>query len=299
MAAIAGSNLPLIVITGPTASGKSVLAVELAEEYGGEIICADSRTIYKGMDIGTAKPSLEEQARVPHHLLDIVEPDERFTVHDFQQLARQTIVEIRTRGHIPFIVGGTGLYIDSVVLDYNFTNDDVELRRELSGKTVLELQSMIKTQHLAMPQNAQNKRHLVQSIVAGQHTPHAKKAPDDSTYVVAIATERATLEERIVIRVHEMFDSGVVDEARRLGEQYGWSSEALTGNIYPILKQVIDGELDRDAAIEKCIIRDRQLTKRQITWLKRHSFVQWKTLDEARTYLEDYLDGIRGRQAEL
>ena len=152
---------PLIVITGPTGSGKTGLAIELAEKWGGEIVCADSRTVYKGMDIGTAKPTIEERARVPHHLLDIIEPNERFTVHDFQQFARKAIVEIRTRGHIPFLVGGTGLYIDSVVLDYEFPEDDAELREYLSVKSIGELHSMIKSQHIAIPQNDQNKRHLV------------------------------------------------------------------------------------------------------------------------------------------
>lgn len=279
----------LIVITGPTGSGKTGLAIELAEKYGGEIICADSRTVYTGMDIGTAKPTEEEQARVPHHLLDVVEPDERFTVHDFQTLARQAIVEIRTKGKIPFLVGGTGLYIDSVVLDYEFGYDDAEKRQALSEKSVEELQTMIKNQHLTMPYNAQNKRHLVQVLAMSTHAPTAKQSPSLATHVVAIATEKANLEQRIITRAREMFASGVLDEARKLGEQYGWESEAMTGNIYPILRQVLESEITEEQAIEKCIIRDRQLAKRQITWLNRHSFVQWKTLAEARAYLEDVL----------
>ncbi|TAH33631.1 tRNA (adenosine(37)-N6)-dimethylallyltransferase MiaA [Candidatus Saccharibacteria bacterium] len=279
----------LIVITGPTGSGKTGLAIELAEKYGGEIICADSRTVYTGMDIGTAKPTEEEQARVPHHLLDVVEPDERFTVHDFQTLARQAIVEIRTKGKIPFLVGGTGLYIDSVVLDYEFGYDDAEKRQALSEKSVEELQTMIKNQHLTMPYNAQNKRHLVQVLAMSTHAPTAKQSPSLATHVVAITTEKAILDQRIVHRARDMFAAGVLDEARQLGQRYGWESEAMTGNIYPILRGVLDGDISQEQAIGLVTIRDRRLVKRQITWLKRHSFVQWKTLGDARLYLEHIL----------
>ena len=280
---------PLIVITGPTGSGKTGLAIELAEKWGGEIVCADSRTVYKGMDIGTAKPTIDEQARVPHHLLDLIEPHEHFTVHDFQQLARKAIVEIRTRGHIPFLVGGTGLYIDSIVLNYKFPEDNVALRKALSDKTVEELQTMIKSQHIPLPQNTQNKRHLVQTLVARGAVPWAQKEPNDSTYVVAITTERATLEQRLSARAHEMFTRGILAEAQKLGETYGWQSEAMTGNIYPIIKQVLDGEMSQEQAIESSIIRDRQLAKRQITWLKRHEYVHWLPLDDARKYIEQVL----------
>lgn len=290
---------PLVVITGPTASGKSGLALELAEKYGGEIICADSRTVYRGMDIGTAKPSAEDQSRVPHHLLDVVEPGERFTAHDFQRLARDAIVEIRTRGNIPFMVGGTGLYIDSVVLDYEFPEDDIGLRQSLSVKSIEELQSMIKTQHIAMPSNSQNQRHLINAIVTNGQTQAAKAAPNPDTYVVSIATEKAILHERIAARAHEMFQSGVLDEARQLGGIYGWDSEAMTGNIYPILREVIEGRLSRQEAIEQCIVRDRQLAKRQVTWLKRHDFVRWLNLEDAGSYLNEILARYRGREAEL
>lgn len=289
MAPIKDTGAPLIVITGPTGSGKTRLAIELAEKWGGEIICADSRTVYRGMDIGTAKPTSEERARVQHHLLDAVDPGERFTVHDFKRLARGAIVKIRTRGKIPFLVGGTGLYIDSIVLDYEFPEDDSELRGSLSGKTVEELQSMIKNQHIPMPHNSQNKRHLVQVLMANGRTAIARIAPDESIHVVAVATEKATLVRRFNIRAREMFATGVLDEARKLSETYGWESEAMTGNIYPILRRVLDEEISQDEAIERSIIRDRQLAKRQVTWLKRHSYVHWLSLEDARKYIEQVL----------
>lgn len=300
MASVSDKEVPLIVIAGPTGSGKTGLAIELAEKYSGEIICADSRTVYKGMDIGTAKPTLQERARVPHHLLDVVEPRERFTVHDFQQLAKEAIVEIRTRGNIPFLVGGTGLYIDSIVLDYDFSEDDPVMRQSLSAKTVNMLQTMIKNQHITMPQNSQNKRHLVQALMSAKYPVNANSQPDTSTYVVSITTEKAILEKRLQARAHAMFAAGVLEEAKKLGKIYGWDSEAMSGNIYPILKEVLAGDLSQEEAIEKFIIRDRQLAKRQITWLKRHNFVKWVSLEAARAYLSEMLVNYRDRrQVEL
>ena len=125
---------PLVVIVGPTASGKSALAISLAEKFGGEIICADSRTVYKGMDIGTAKPTVDEQARVPHWGLDLVEPGERFSAAKFKRYAIAKIDEIHSRGNIPFLVGGTGLYIDGILFDYEFGSDfNAELRKKLES----------------------------------------------------------------------------------------------------------------------------------------------------------------------
>ena len=127
---------------------------------------------------------------------------------------------------------------------------------------------------------------MVQTLVLQGRQASAKNKPDPNTHVVAIATERAILHERIAKRAYEMFETDVLSEARQLGKKYGWDSEAMTGNIYPILRQVIEGMMSEDQAIEQCVVRDRQLAKRQITWLKRHEFVKWLELDEARTYLE-------------
>jgi tRNA dimethylallyltransferase len=285
----------LIVIAGPTASGKSALALELAERYNGEIICADSRTIYRGMDIGTAKPSREDQARVPHHLLDVVDPDERYTAADFQTQARQVITEIRQRGHIPFVVGGTGLYIDGLILDYSFGPVVGSTQRaKLEHQTVEELQEMLKKQRIPLPHNHNNKRYLVRALEQGGVNTNRGKTPPDLTIVVAIATEKAQLDERIRTRAQEIFGSGIVDEAKALALRYGWDHESMTGNIYPIVKQYLDNEISLEQAKERFIIKDRQLAKRQVTWLKRHDFVKWLTIEDARTYLRDTLESIRG-----
>ena len=133
-------SIPLIAIVGSTASGKTELAIGLAEAYNGEIICADSRTIYRGMDIGTAKPTADERSRVRHHLLDIIDPNQRLSVAEFKQLAESTISDIHNRGKVPFLVGGSGLYIDSILYDYTFASEaDPKLRTKLDGMSSEEL----------------------------------------------------------------------------------------------------------------------------------------------------------------
>ncbi len=282
---------PLIVITGPTASGKSALALELAERYNGEIICADSRTVYEGMDIGTAKPSEQDQKRVRHHLLDVITPDQRFTAADFQTLAREAIADIRARGKTPFVVGGTGLYIDGLILDYKFGDEaDAELRKKREKMSSEELVLELKKQHIEVPHNHDNKRHLIRALEQGVINRNREGSPQNGVFVVAIATEKAVLYERISRRADEIFDLGVVNETEALMAKYGPQFESMSGNIYPIAGQLIEGSLTVEGAKELSIIKDRQLAKRQITWLKRHDFVKWLSIDEARMYISELLD---------
>lgn len=279
---------PLIVITGPTASGKTGLALSLAERFNGEIICADSRTIYTGMDIGTAKPTAEERARVPHHGLDVVKPGERFTAKDFQALAVHTIADIRARGKVPFLVGGTGLYIDAVVLDFDWP-EQVHDPADFDQYTTEELQAMIKKQHLSLPSNERNRLHLITTLARAGQPGKARATPLENTLVVAIATDKNILNERIRTRAKQMFDTGVIEESKRLGSTYGWDSAAMSSNIYPIVRRLLDGEMTRDQAIEHFIVRDRQLAKRQVTWFRRHEYITWLPLDEAEVYIETTL----------
>lgn len=285
------SDNRIIVITGPTASGKTGLAIELAERYKGEIICADSRTVYRGMDIGTAKPTPKEQARVKHHLLDVVDPDERFTAADFQKLAREAITDIRSRGKVPFVVGGTGLYIDGLILHYEFgqKSDDVT-REKLEARSVDELTAMIKEQHIPMPENTQNKRHLVRALEQSTINTNRLRVPESGTIVVAIATEKAQLIERISVRAKQIFDGPIVEETKTLVAKYGWNHESMSGNVYPLVHGLLEGELTLEQAIEQSITKDRQLAKRQITWIKRHDYVKWLSLTEARTYIKAVLE---------
>lgn len=281
---------PLVAIVGPTASGKSDLAMSLAKKFGGEIICADSRSVYRGMDIGTAKPTSEDQRRVPHHLLDIVDPDQRFTVADFQKLARQAIIDIRRRGKIPFLVGGTGLYIDSVILDYNFDVDyDKNQREQLEKMTIKQLQEYCNINNISLPQNYLNKRHLVRAIERGGTEQQSSSNPINNSIIVGITTDRDILRTRIVQRAEHIFESGVVQEANKLGKKYGWDYESMTGNIYPLAHQILNGELSLQQAKQRFITLDWQLAKRQMTWLKRHPFIQWETLETATEAITDQL----------
>lgn len=285
---------PLVVIAGPTASGKTALAIKLAQEFGGEIICADSRTVYKGMDIGTAKPSAREQAGVPHWGLDIVDPSETFTAADFKHYANEKIAEIRARGRIPFLVGGTGLYIDAVVYDYQFGQEaDLERRKKLEQMSLEELHKYCNKNNVELPENSQNKRYVVRAIEQNGINHKRRQTPISTSIIVGISTERDILRTRIEHRSEQIFDDGVVEEAKQLGKKYGWNSEAMTGNIYPLVRQYLDGELTMQEIQQKFVVLDWRLAKRQVTWLKRNSDIHWKTLEEAEHYLSDKLAQYR------
>lgn len=288
------SRPPLLVITGPTASGKSGLALRLAEKWSGEILCADSRTVYRHMDIGTAKPTTEERRRVPHWLLDVVEPGERFTVADFQKQAIAAIADIRSRGKIPLLVGGTGLYVDSVVLGFSFGPEaDTELRVRLENMTVDELQKLLTAQQIPLPENAKNKRYLIRSYEKNNVPTSRKELPDTDTHVVALQVDGDELSERILTRATAMFSSGVLQETQQLLTYYDSSCEALSGNIYPIVAQLLAGELTEPEAIDLVVQRDRQLAKRQVTWLKRHRWVSWLSSVAAEQYFDNILSKYR------
>lgn len=283
---------PLIVIVGPTASGKTGLAIELAAFFGGEIICADSRTVYKEMDIGTAKPTNEERERVPHWGLDLVLPGERFTAADFKRYAEEKIEEIRSRGKIPFLVGGTGLYVDGVLFDYEFGQEqDAIRRRELESQSLEALHKYCIENNIKLPENTKNKRYVIRTIEQGEVNAKRSARPISASIIVGIATDRDELRTRIEDRSEQIFQNGVVDEAIKLGKKYGWESEAMTGNIYPLIKQHLDGQLTLDELKYKFTTSDWKLAKRQLTWLKRNAYIKWLSLEEARSYLSARLAG--------
>lgn len=281
---------PLIVIVGPTASGKTALAITLAERFNGEIICADSRTVYTHMNIGTAKPTASEQARVPHWGLDLVEPSQRFTAADFKSYATQKITEIRQRGHVPFLVGGTGLYIDGVVFDYQFgeQSNDVE-RARLEQLSIDALHNYCNENNIELPENTHNKRYVIRAIQQKSINTKRRDEPVDNTIIVGIATDRTILRTRIEYRAEQLFQDGVVNEATVLGNRYGWNSEAMTGNIYPLVHRYLRGGMSLAEAKEKFITLDWRLAKRQLTWLRRNPYIVWKALPEAEHYLSDIL----------
>lgn len=281
---------PLIVITGPTASGKSGIAIELAQQYDGEIICADSRTIYRHMDIGTAKPSRADQARVPHWGLDLIEPGAPFSVADFKAYAVQKIAEIRARGHVPLLVGGTGLYIDSIIFDYEFgPAADPALRATLEEMSLETLHKYCIQHNITLPENNKNKRYVIRAIEHNNVSGKRSAEPIKNCIIVAITTDRDELRKRIATRAEQLFDDGVVEEAKMLGKKYGWESEAMTGNIYRLARAYLDGVLTENELKYRNETADWQLAKRQMTWLRRNSFIQWLPLGEVKNYIADRL----------
>ncbi len=237
------SEWPVLVIVGPTASGKTGLSINIALEMARrgvecEIISADSRAIYKGMDIGTAKPTPEEMQGVVHWGIDLAEPNDRFTVVDFVNYAKQKIAEIRARGHFPIVAGGTGLYVDALVYDYHF-NDVVK-------KTYSDRQDM------------------------------------SSDYVVfGIDWPREELKKRIELRVNKLFEQSIEEETIRMVEKYGWDSQAMKSDIYPICWDMMRGLISREEAIRLNALDDWHLAKRQLTWFKRNKNIVWLPLDGA------------------
>lgn len=279
-------KLPLVVIVGPTASGKSGVAVELAQQYDGEIICADSRTIYKGMDIGTAKPSQQDQVRVPHWGLDLIAPDETFSATDFKAYTVQKIVEIRARGHVPFLVGGTGLYVDSVVFDYEFGPPaDPEKRAELECMTIEDLHKYCIQHNILLPENDQNKRYVIRVIEQKGISAKRSLTPTDNCIIVGITTDPEDLRKRIHTRSEQLFDDGVVQEAKLLGDTYGWESQAMTGNIYRLSHDYLNNEITQTEFKKRNEIADWHLAKRQLTWLKRNHYITWLALEDVKNYI--------------
>jgi tRNA dimethylallyltransferase len=289
--ALGAQELPLVVIVGPTASGKSSTAIKVAQAFDGEIICADSRTIYKHMDIGTAKPSAEDQALVPHWGLNLVEPGESFTAADFKTYALQKVEEIRARGHLPIIVGGTGLYVDGVVFDFEFAKPQPELRKTLEALSLEELIAHCVNNNIQLPENEKNRRYVIRAIEQKDITSKRLRRPIDNVVLVGITTERDELRRRINQRSEQLFENGMVEEAIMLGRKYGWDSEAMTGNIYKLVRKYVAGKLTLAQLKQDNITSDWRLAKRQLTWLKRNEFIHWIELDDAFSYLKSALEG--------
>lgn len=284
---------PLVVIAGPTASGKTSLAIKIARKFNGEIICADSRTVYKGMDIGTAKPTREEQSAVPHWGIDLVEPGERFTVADFQEYAYQKIIDIRSRGKLPILVGGTGLYVDAVIMGYSFGGDvDPKFRDELEKKSLDELYVYCINNNINLPENKKNKRYIIRSIERKNISIKRKNENTENIIVVGIATNNHILRQRITDRAEQLFANNIVDEAIMLGKKYGWDNEAMTGNIYRLVKDYTNGLISHEELKDKFIVSDWHLAKRQMTWLRRSSDLLWCDLDSAEHKIASGLSSV-------
>ncbi len=251
-----GQDPPVIVILGPTGSGKTGVSIKIAKAIGGEIISADSRAIYKGMDIGTAKPTKEEMDGVPHFGLDLVVPGERFTVADWKEYAEQKITEIRSRGHVPMIVGGTGLYIDALIYDYHFKGP--------TGQKIGDFEQKSCTDRTEVKGNF---------------------------LIIGIKWETGVLRERLKKRIDQMFSEDLYKETRELVEEYGWGSGAMKSDIYEYAWKYLNGELSLEEAKEQCFYEDYHLAKRQLTWFKRNENIKWLELEQIYPFVLKYIIG--------
>lgn len=281
-------KVPLICVVGQTATGKSSLALRMAQQWNGEIICADSWTTRRGVDIGSAKPSISDQMLVPHHLLDIVGPDEDFNAALFKDLANKTINNIFNRGKLPIMVGGTGLYIDSVIYDYSFsTAGDKNKRQELNSLSLEQLLHKIKELNIDLGGvDTRNKRRLIRLIETNGARPSMKKLRD-RTLLIGLRIEKDQLNKRIVNRLDSMLEAGLENEVRELSTLYGWDCEALKGISYAQWREYFLGSEDLEQVRQKIIKATLDLAKRQNTWFQRNKSIHWLDTPVEWSYIVD------------
>ncbi len=267
-------DIEIIAIVGPTASGKTTLAMSVARAYNGEIIAVDSRTVYKGLDIGTAKPTKDQQNEITHWGIDICAPNEPYSAAQFKDYANKAITSIQTEGKLPILVGGTGLYMDGVLYDFSFAEPDYKLREELHTKTIEELQEQIQALGYPMPFNKQNKLHLITAIER-KGVATERKELRSGVLLAGISPDRKELRRVVTARAKQMIEDGVAEEVKGAISKYGRDAPGLQGGIYTSLRPYIEGEATLDDCLIKYITSDMRLAKRQMTWLQRNPDIHW------------------------
>ena len=278
----------VIVICGPTASGKTSLAVKLAKEINGEIISSDSMQIYRYMDIGTAKVTEEEKEGIKHYLVSFVEPNERYSVANFKKDAEKAIEEILKKGKTPIIVGGTGLYVDSLIygIDYQEIQYDEEYRKQLENIDLEELyKQAITIDSEAMKKISKNDRKRISRILeiykaTGKNKTEQEKLSKQNEVkynykVFAINMEREKLYERINKRVDIMIKQGLIEEVKELLKKYNEFPTAMQGLGYKEVVEYLNGKITEEEMIEKIKLETRRYAKRQITWFKKNKETIW------------------------
>ena len=288
---------PLIVIVGPTASGKTALSIELAKKYNGEIVSADSMQIYKGMDIATAKPTLSEMDGIPHHLISCIDSDAEFSVADYVRLAKEKISDIARRGCIPIVVGGTGLYINSLIDNIKFddTQADLSIRERLSkeaeekgnGFLLKKLSDIDPDTASELHEN--NLTRIIRALevfeVTGEKLSTLKKrskeeeSPYNPCMIGLNYSDRSKLYERINLRIDKMIESGLIEEARDIFETAKLST-AQQAIGYKELIPYFKNEASLEACIDTLKQQTRRYAKRQLTWFRRDERINWILLDD-------------------
>ena len=291
------NRIPLAVIAGPTASGKTAAGVRVAQLLGGEVISADSMQIYKHLTVGTAKPLVQEMQGVPHHLIDFLEPSESFSVADYVRLARQQIEQVHQRGHLPVLVGGTGLYISSLVDNIQFSQEDgdPQLREQLKGfaeqNSVQALWQRLDEVDPAAAQkiHPNNVGRVVRAlevfyttgtpISRQQELSRQQPSPYRLCMMALGFRDRQKLYDRINLRVTRMVEDGLEQEARWLREQ-GYSATSFQAIGYKEMGLYLDGEETLEQACERIRQESRRYAKRQLTWFRRDERYHWFWADE-------------------
>lgn len=326
---------PLIVILGPTASGKSETALKIAKKFNGEIVSADSRQIYRGMDIGTAKPNIfsnnnriksnesriysrvirdnsrviREIHGVPHYLIDVVNPDEEFSVAEYKKLAVKTIKDIQKRGKLPFLVGGAALYLYAVIdnLDFPQVPPSGKLREKLEKKPTERLFKIYKKLD---PEGAKfidknNKRRLIRAIEVCKATgkpfweQRKKKKPLFDALELGLKVKKEKLKERISKRVEKMIESGLEQEARNLVKKYGWNIPALNTIGYQEWRGFFEKKIGVGEVENLMTSHTLQFSKRQMVWFKRDKRIKWiKSKKESEKLIKKFLEIERDQKIE-
>ena len=286
----------IILIAGPTGVGKTAASVSVAKKIGGEIISADSMQIYRKMDIGTAKIMPDEMKGIPHHLIDIVEPYDEFSVKDFDDMSKTAIKEISGRSNIPVIAGGTGLYINAIVydMDYNKVTTDSEFRNELwkyyEEKGTDELYNILLKHDPETKIEKQNIKRVIRAIEIIKNNGEFRQFSNmkkNSMYDIrmyVLYRERSKLYEIINLRVDHMIKSGLVDEVRSLlGDGLDKSCQSMKAIGYRQIISYLEGEYDLNTAIELIKRDSRRYAKRQLTWFRRYEDAVWINVDSMNT----------------
>lgn len=270
------SHPTLVAVVGETASGKSALAMQLAQQFDGEIVCADAMTVYKKFDIGTAKPSAEDRATVVHHALDIVDASDSFTVADFQKIALESIHDIAQRGKVPILVGGSGLYVDSILFQYTFRNRaDEQYRQMLNSLSLPELHAIVSKKQLAADGvDMQNKRRVIR-LIESNGKPAARQPIRENTLVLGISADKEVLAGRIEQRLSHMLRLGLEAEVAELSQLYGWDCEPMRSVGYREWREYFAANQSLQETMCSIQIHTVQLAKKQRTWFRRNKSIQW------------------------
>lgn len=290
----------LLVIIGPTAVGKTKLSIEMAKRYNGEIISGDSMQIYRGMDIGTAKITKCEMEGIPHYLIDIKEPSENFSVAEFQQLVRDRIDEIAKKGKLPIIVGGTGLYIQSVIYDYQFSDvpgdESFRHRQEERVKEIGNEALYTELKEVDPESAAQIHPNNIRRVIRALEIVHLTgKTMQDyqstqqrdllyNTALVGLTMDREKLYERINARVDLMMDEGLLEEVKRLYQQGLRDCQSIQAIGYKEMYDYLDGKLPLVEAVENLKQNSRRYAKRQLTWFRNKMDVQWYDMTDVNNF---------------